>query len=173
MEATALTLHKSRQFEEEKIKTIKCHFKKNKSFVKSVAQPWSACLNVILWVYDVVQPIHGALLYCFTISSHRWDLNVCVCFIWATLCVQRWHLSQPEQRLTPATTSNRIMSGQNTGISVFYKPSRYKVLAKDSTSFVNTSVLCSHGSTFSFPPVTALIDQYTSAIYFCFETAFN
>lgn len=131
-----------------------------------------ACLNVILCAYDVVQPIRGALLSFnrFTMSSHGWDLNVCVCFIWATLCVQRWHLSQPEQRLTPATTSNRGVSGQNNGISAFYKPSRCKVLAKDTASLVNTSVLSSHGSTFSFPPVTAASVHGCNALLFwnCF-----
>lgn len=40
MEATVLTLHKGRQFEEEKVKIIKCHFEKNKSIVKSAAQSW-------------------------------------------------------------------------------------------------------------------------------------
>lgn len=78
MEATTLTLHKGRQFEEEKIKTIKCHFKKTSLLRNLLPRLGRVCVNVILCAYDVVQLIRRALLYRFTFSSHQWDLNVCV-----------------------------------------------------------------------------------------------
>lgn len=114
MEATALTLHKGRQFEEEKIKTIKCHFKKNKK--KTKKQVLEGLVSMWFYVYMMLSNRYAQVYSIVLLFPPNGETWMCVCVLSGPPCVfstdtlaslnRDYHLPPPPtavcQGITPA-----------------------------------------------------------------------